>query len=464
MEFSVLKFLRLGTRPTYSDIENRCISFSNVIYVAFPIVYIVFTIYDIEELIKPVHLIEWDQLILPLFILVCVLTLYLNIKGLSILGRIIFLVSWPLAFHIIPVIYQQTPDDYYLAYPLGIIMHSFMIQVIISRKEYPYLYFLLLIVNFTLILFFKEFLLFFDDDLTTSNPIVDNDYYRLDGLLYWLLFNLIIYYALEVMDSNFRRITQDRKKIQDQKNELENTVKRLEETRIQLIQSEKMAAIGSLASGVAHQLNNPLNVWAGEQNMIKAALKEIRSPNPDAELVKDLELMMINSEDSLASATRIVKGLVMSVDDSKEKQSIDISEIIDNAVSLVIPKNKTYELRLDLEVIRMDVYPNQMHQALSRVFENADYYCKDGGLVQISCISNQELCRIKCFNTGPAIPTSAINQIFDPFYTTKEQVEGTGLGLYIAFQIIQQHQGSIGFHNTMDGVEFEIILPISQED
>ena len=201
MKDVILKLLTLGTKPSYHEVENRSISVSSIIYVSLPIVYISFMILDLQVYLNMTSWPQWDQYIVPIFILMCFFFVFLNYKHLSLLSRFTFLLTWPLAMHIIPIIVQDTPSDYYLAFPIGLIFHAIMVQALIRRKRHPILFYLLLTTNFLLTLYFADFLFYFDEDLTSSAiPFVTSRYYHLDEILYWLLFNLIIFYLLEALD------------------------------------------------------------------------------------------------------------------------------------------------------------------------------------------------------------------------------------------------------------------------
>ncbi len=207
-----MRLLLLGTKPSYSEIENRCISVSNVAYLSLPVVYIIFMMLDIMAYFNSGGL-AWDQLIVPIFIVLCLLFLFLNAKHFTLQSRILFLIAWPLALHIIPIVFQNTPSDYYIAFPIGLIFHAVLIQTFFSRRTHPILFYIFLLANLLLMLYFSEFLISNDKNATESNiPFLGSKYYKLDGILYWLLFNFLTFYLQEALDYRDIQI----KKRQDQ--------------------------------------------------------------------------------------------------------------------------------------------------------------------------------------------------------------------------------------------------------
>ena len=187
-------------------------------------VYTAFILLDLGEYMRnPIEL-KLDQLTVPFIVFLCFLGLYLNRKGFSYAGRLSILILWPLFMQILPVINQSTPADYYLAFPLGIIFHSVLIQLIISFKSEFRTYVILMAINLLMLVFTRDFLLFFDDaqKYILQSEIVNSKYYFLDAVLYWLLFNTLTFYMTRVVDQVIR-------KSDDQQNLLkENNFKLLE--------------------------------------------------------------------------------------------------------------------------------------------------------------------------------------------------------------------------------------------
>jgi signal transduction histidine kinase len=210
-----------GTSADYLDHHNRRVIYTNIIYVSLPIVYLIFVLIDIDTYLGPMQDLEWDQFIFIVEIIVCLLGIYLNRIGYSILGRLVFLLTWPLLLHIIPIWHQQTPSDYYLAFPVGIIFHSILIQLMFSI-QYERIYFWPLIIgNLLLLIFSIDLLLYFSGPTSTDIvAMVSDGIYLLDCILYWLLFSLVTYFLVRAIDALFDKVEEDQLIIADQKEEL----------------------------------------------------------------------------------------------------------------------------------------------------------------------------------------------------------------------------------------------------
>jgi C4-dicarboxylate-specific signal transduction histidine kinase len=251
-----------------------------------------------------------------------------------------------------------------------------------------------------------------------------------------------------------------------QKQTLEQTLNELKQTQERLIQSEKMASLGTLIAGIAHEINNPLNFIDGGLNLLQGI-------KPDNELSKDkmqLSLQMI--KEGVTRSSNIVKALnTYSYKGNARLQNYDIQKIIDN--SLLFLKSKYIEkisiiknYQIDKEIL---VYPEKLHQVFLNLLNNAIFAIGTDPIIEnpvIEISTNiveeklKQFAYISIFNNGPLIPEDDIGKIFDPFFTTKEPGEGTGLGLSITYKIIEEHFGSIIAENTSNGVIFIIKIPI----
>jgi len=211
-----------GTRGAINPHVVRRILFSNVIFLTLPIVYFAFMVLDFQVYLQPLSEMHFDQLTVPLMIIYCIIGIVLNKKGYSYVGRISFLILWPLLMHILPIILLKSPSDYYLAYPLGLVFHAVLIQLLISHKKEAITYYVFLFISFTLIMTSKKFLLHFDLDTSRVNsPIVGNEYYSLVGILYWLLSNTLIFYVINVLDGVIEKNEMQRAELEETNNELQ---------------------------------------------------------------------------------------------------------------------------------------------------------------------------------------------------------------------------------------------------
>lgn len=222
MKNLINKIIYSGTRGAINPHVVRRILFSNVIFLTLPIVYLAFMLLDFQVYLQPLSEMHFDQLTVPLMIIFCVIGIFLNRKGFSYLGRVAFLIIWPLLMHILPIILLQTPSDYYLAYPLGLVFHAVLIQLLISHKKESITYYTFLSISLILIVTSKKFLLHFDlDPNRVNSPIVGNEYYTLVGILYWLLSNTLIFYVINVLDGVIEKNELQRAELEETNNELQ---------------------------------------------------------------------------------------------------------------------------------------------------------------------------------------------------------------------------------------------------
>ncbi|MFQ5882760.1 MAG: sensor histidine kinase [Candidatus Methylomirabilales bacterium] len=261
-----------------------------------------------------------------------------------------------------------------------------------------------------------------------------------------------------------------RERVEEHSRTLEERVRqRTEELRKkdeQLLQSEKLASLGLLASGVAHELNNPLTSILMTTNLILEDLP------PRSELRRDLQKV---NEDA-SRVKRIIDDLrVFARRHELEKTLCDLNALVEKTLGLVRHELALKEIRVaqdladGLPSICCD--PNRIQQVLTNVFVNAIQAMEGGGTLTINtAVKEGELVEIAVRDTGPGIPKETRPRIFDPFFTTKRN--GTGLGLSISYGIVQEHGGGIEVE-SITGEEFEaegrapgttvrILLPIER--
>lgn len=254
--------------------------------------------------------------------------------------------------------------------------------------------------------------------------------------------------------------------------DLEKTNKELRETQAQLIQSSKMAAIGQLASGVAHEINNPLSGVLNNVQLIKMEIEEKKEFNP-----VDFKDILGTVEESALRCKKIIRSLLdFSRASIGQKQNISLNELIERTIALI-----EYEMKLENIIIQKELAaklpkigadPQLLQQVIFNLISNAKWAIeqksgKAGGSITLKTAyepKNESVC-IYVSDTGIGIPQENLNRIFEPFFTTKDVGEGTGLGLSMAYRIIQEHKGTIEVESQLNqGATFKIILPAVQEE
>lgn len=295
------------------------------------------------------------------------------------------------------------------------------------------------------------------------------------GIIVLLLVLMIIYRSLIVRTILNKKLTTLNAQISQQKEDLhqkntllEETIKNLHETQFQLIQSEKMASIGAFVSGVAHELNNPINIVSGGLQVIERNLSELlkEAAVHDAELLEDVNVMLRESSLSISKINRIIQALILATYTDRKPVSVSITEIIDNVrLGLNLGGYSDIVFSQKTSPIKIECFPNRLHHAIKGVLENAFYYAQraEGEVktVSISTVKAGNKLEIRVENNGPMIPEEDLSKIFDPFFTTKEDGQSPGLGLYFAFSATMEHQGSIEAWNEDGLVVFRIQLPLT---
>lgn len=241
--------------------------------------------------------------------------------------------------------------------------------------------------------------------------------------------------------------------------ELEKTVETLRTTQHQLIQSEKLSAVGQFVAGVAHELNNPLTAVIGFADLLSQTVA-------DPELQPRLDLIARSAH----RCHRIVQSLLSFARQHKpERGPVQITEAIDDVLELM-----AYDLRTsNIQVVRefdpalplVEADPHQLQQVFINLLSNARQaiqpFRSDGRMI-IRAKANGRMVRLEFQDNGPGISKENLSRIFDPFFTTKPVGKGTGLGLSLSYGIIREHGGSIHVESEPgEGAMFVIELPIA---
>jgi len=232
--------------------------------------------------------------------------------------------------------------------------------------------------------------------------------------------------------------------------------KKIQEMQDSLIQSEKLASLGKMAAGVAHEINNPLTSILINTHLM---LEKIEKNN---EFHESLGLIA----DETSRCSEIVKGLLeFSRQNPPRKNFADINEIINSALSIlenqVTFQNIEIIKKLDQRLPQIQIDTNKIKQVFWNLAINAAEAMPDGGkLIIITRYSeDKKYIEIEITDTGAGIPKEKISKLFDPFYTTKDK--GTGLGLAVTYGIIEQHKGKIDVKSKeSQGSTFTVSLPI----
>ena len=269
----------------------------------------------------------------------------------------------------------------------------------------------------------------------------------------------------------------------------------LQSTRQQLVQSEKMASIGQLAAGVAHEINNPIGYVSSNIRSLKGYVEQLLQvvdcyqeresalPAEDRTHVQsvrkkvdfeylrdDIQQLLDESEEGTNRVRQIVQDLrdFSRSETAQDWQAVDLHHGLDSTLNIA-----SNEIKYRADVVReygrlpmVECLPSQLNQVFMNLFVNAAQAMPEGhrGTITVRTGQEGEQVWIEVADDGQGIPPETIDKIFDPFFTTKPIGRGTGLGLSLSYGIVQKHNGRIGVQSVRGaGTTFRITLPIQHE-
>lgn len=278
--------------------------------------------------------------------------------------------------------------------------------------------------------------------------------------------------------------------LRKEKVEQAELIKKLEEAHHQLLQSEKMASIGSLAAGVAHEINNPIGFVASNMgnlgeyiadlfSIIDAYREELLAytsvPKTD-DLAKKLDIeyirddiknLLLESKDGVDRVKRIVQDLKdFSHVDHGEWVVTNLHQGLDSTLNIV---NNELKYKATVEKQYGNIPPivciaSQLNQVFMNLLVNAAHAIQGSGKITIETGLQEESLFVKISDTGCGIPKENLVRIFDPFFTTKPVGKGTGLGLSLSYGIVKRHGGKITVDSTPSvGTAFTVWLPVASQ-
>jgi PAS domain S-box-containing protein len=254
----------------------------------------------------------------------------------------------------------------------------------------------------------------------------------------------------------------------------------LEEAQNQLLQSEKMASIGQLAAGVAHELNNPIGFVASNMSSLERYLADLfdiidncggadhmersKAEKDYAFIKEDVRQLLAESRDGLSRVRKIVQDLKdFSRVGEAEWQWADLHKGLDSTLNIVWNELK-YKCKVAKEygdVPEIYCLPSQLNQVFMNLLVNAAQAIETHGEVTIRTGRTGAEVWVEIADTGRGVPKEYLSRIFDPFFTTKPVGQGTGLGLSLSYGIVLKHQGRIEVDSEVGrGSTFRVVLPI----
>jgi len=332
----------------------------------------------------------------------------------------------------------------------------------------------------------------FAEEQRSQEQIQEQQQYRNRLILYGLIGALIIFLVVSVIlyrnnqhkQEAYALLQMQKTETDIQKLKVEETLANLRSTQAQLIQSEKMASLGELTAGIAHEIQNPLNFVNNLSEVNKELLTEMSNEISKGNYrdVKALARDVINNEEKVSEhgkrADAIVKGMLQhSRTRSGVKEPADINVLVDEYLRLAYhglrAKDKSFdaktETNFDNTIEKIDLVPQDIGRVVLNLINNAFYAVNEkrktaGGdyqptvNVQTKKLSGKIEIRVR--DNGSGIPEKVGDKIFQPFFTTKPTGQGTGLGLSLAYDIVKAHGGEIKVQSKEgEGSEFIVQLP-----
>lgn len=391
-------------------------------------------------------------------ILLSILNLWLLRKRRVNAARVLILVSLPILILILPPLGGVLSDEFYFWFPyvpvgLSIIPHFILHPI---RQKIPL--FITLVIYLFLTIFIDSFLIYLSDGSEKIIPFVleNHFYYRLIPAFLFLFVNLALR-LLFVKNMQF-------KMIMDTQHE-------------ELVQSEKMASLGILTSGLAHEINNPLNFISGSLNALNSLKEKYIGLDADysdekKNIIKLIDQVMSSSFEGVERASNIISKLDFFANPKsiQEKEGINLEKLIQTVLRGIESRLPYYIiLTTDFQKdLRVHGHEQQLKLVFTHILRNAIDALESvekGGreTIEISAAresSNRKpYIRISFCNSGPAIPEKDLKHIFDPFFSSREAGEGVGLGMSLSYMIIKEHGGKLEVKNQAGTVRFDVFLP-----
>ncbi len=273
--------------------------------------------------------------------------------------------------------------------------------------------------------------------------------------------------------------------------DLNETHEQLKTTQTQLVAAEKMASLGQLTAGIAHEINNPVNFISGNlhplrtdiedllelvdayrkavlEKGLETEMREVKEREEDLDiqyLKEEIEDLLVGIEEGANRTTEIVSGLRNFARlDNEEYKRFNLHQGLDSTLALLRSHLEGIEILRDYaDVPEVECYPGKLNQVFMNILTNALQAMPSGGMVNLTTRQAGDEVEICIRDTGMGMDEETLNRIFEPFFTTKDVGEGTGLGMSISHGIIRQHHGRIEASSQVgQGTEVRITLPINQ--
>jgi two-component system, NtrC family, sensor kinase len=276
--------------------------------------------------------------------------------------------------------------------------------------------------------------------------------------------------STESLNIDLEREVRRRTEVLEQRNaELHDALEKLRRAQDNLVRSEKLASMGRLVAGIAHEINNPVNAVINTLAPLEETIKAIAAGNKDDEsalrAAAEAQEMLRVVQRGAARSKAIVQALHnYSRGDEQRPRDLVLERSIDDTLDLLRHRLRNVRVEKTIEPdLRVSGFPGQIDQVFMNLIANAAQAMGDrdeGGTIRIAAAQRENTVEITVADDGPGIPPEVIGKIFDPFFTTKDVGEGSGLGLSIVHGIVDRHGGRIEVDSHVGkGTTFRIVLP-----
>jgi signal transduction histidine kinase/ligand-binding sensor domain-containing protein len=266
-------------------------------------------------------------------------------------------------------------------------------------------------------------------------------------------FRIRYYFIMRKQKFLQQKVAEATEEIEKKNTSLQKTINELEQTQLQLVQSEKMAALGIMTAGVAHEINNPVNFIHAGAELIKSLTveEEDRIVVEDKTMYKEL---MGSIEVGVDRILTIIRSLnAFSRSQAKMDDQVNLHKVLEDCLTILryeyknrIEVKRTYDREKELMV---EGNESKLYQVFTNLLANAIQAIEGKGELRINTRKYRDNVHVTITDTGNGIPEEHLNKIFDPFFTTKDPGKGTGLGLSIVFNIIEEHKGEIQYQSEV---------------
>ncbi|MEN8230229.1 MAG: ATP-binding protein [Bacteroidota bacterium] len=390
-------------------------------------------------------------------ILICMIDLLLIKARRFNLARTVILTMPPIIILILPPLSGVYYNEFYFWFPYVPIILSLIPHYILHTVRHRTVLMVTLVTYFFLALLIDNYLIFLSDGSESIIPIVIENrfYYNLIPIVSYLFVNM----ALGLL---FARNFSYEMIMRKQQNEL--------------AQSEKMASLGTLTAGIAHEINNPLNFISGSLHALNTMksewIKIEEAPSPEKEkLLRQIDQVMESSFEGVKRANDIISSLNILIAPGQKKKAYELDRIFSivlQKIELKIPDHITLSKEIQ-PGLRVFGYKKSLQQVFSNILDNAieaieSKETRERERIHISLSEEKSgkdpFVRISISNTGPLIREENIKLVFDPFFTSKEVGKGKGLGMTICYMIVREHKGKMEVRNEHGKVVVNVLLPL----